>query len=491
MRAQLARSFLWALLAGGIMASALPLTAGAANAADDLITLNSTGSGTAGTGIRVNYKAGQFQVMRAGSNQLFNPSIQSPPSSTLYNGIAMSLTTSPTTATGRTVYPTGFNATQANSGTGMDKDTFDTYDTYLINPATGGRISGTSTTGSGSFVSEMSFTDPDSGLVYKVTMRVDYVYPDEWMKQTFTVSIPAGNTKTIRLFNVYDTYLGSSDTGPGYYQSASTSAVEMVYTQKTGVFEGLARLSGPQWAGYASENYKNVVFSQSQVGTTRYGPGFGANLTKRIDPTTTTDNGIGINWDFGTNGTTGSTVAPASAVTTQPAVGLFTFALPPAPPTITTASVGPAAPNVPFTASLAGSVNYGTMADATWALAPGSSLPPGLTLSAKGTVSGTPTTPGSYTYTVTLTDSLGNPTSKTFTTVVSPTITYDANGATGTIAAQSGAAGSTVTLDSGSSLNGGRSSFLGCVRERPDVSVVERRDVSVSGVVMMPCLRRG
>ena len=413
-----------------------------AEAADGSITLNTAGGTTTSNGIKVTYASGQFQVSRVGGQQLFGPTYW-PPSVWLYNGVALALT-SPTGGTGTIVYPREFRYPIA--GGTLTETMYTSVDTYLVNDA-GQRISGTSTTGSGSLVSEMTYVT--GGLTYKVTMRVDYAYPDQWMKQSFTVSIPAGNTSTIRLYNLYDTYLGASDTGPGYYQAASTTAVQMVYTEKTGVFEGLARLSGPAWAGYASENYSNVVFSQST-----YGPGYGKNLGNVIN-SSVVDNGIGINWDFGTNGTTGSTTAAASAVTTEPAVGLFTFAMPPAPPTISTASVGPGSVNAPFSQSLAGTVNYGT--DKTWALASGT-LPPGVTLAANGAVSGTPTAAGSYTYTVSLTDSLGTQTTKTYTTVIAagPEITTTSlpDGTTGTaysqtVAATGGTGTLTYSLDSG------------------------------------------
>jgi hypothetical protein len=55
----------------------------------------------------------------------------------------------------------------------------------------------------------------------------------------------------------------------------------------------------------------------------------------------------------------------------------------------------------------------------TWALANGSSLPAGLSLSAAGLISGTPTTAGSYTFTVRLTDVSGNVGAKLFSLAVS------------------------------------------------------------------------
>ena len=249
-----------------------------AYAADDRIVLNSAGGTTSSNGIKITYASGQFQVSRVGGQQLFGPTWW-PPSVWLYNGVALALT-SPTGGTGTVVYPKEFRYPIA--GGPLTEVFYTSVDTYLVNDA-GQRISGLSVTGSGSFVSEMTYVT--GGLTYKVTMRVDYTFPDQWMKQSFTVTIPAGNTSTIRLYNLYDTYLGASDTGPGYYQPGTDDTVQMVYTSKTGVFEGLARLSGPTWAGYASENYSNVVFSQSS-----YGPGYGKNLSNVINPSSSVDN---------------------------------------------------------------------------------------------------------------------------------------------------------------------------------------------------------
>jgi hypothetical protein len=68
----------------------------------------------------------------------------------------------------------------------------------------------------------------------------------------------------------------------------------------------------------------------------------------------------------------------------------------------------------------------------TWTLASGT-LPPGLTLSSGGVLSGTPTTPGTYVFTVQATDSLGltgtqNVTLATFPTITSPTISVPGDG---------------------------------------------------------------
>mgnify|MGYP000393793408 CR=1 FL=1 len=57
--------------------------------------------------------------------------------------------------------------------------------------------------------------------------------------------------------------------------------------------------------------------------------------------------------------------------------------------------------------------------------------PAGLLLSDTGVLSGTPTTAGSFTFTVTMTDTSGISTTKDFTIVINATITYSGNGNTG------------------------------------------------------------
>ncbi|MCC7340212.1 MAG: putative Ig domain-containing protein [Bryobacterales bacterium] len=79
-------------------------------------------------------------------------------------------------------------------------------------------------------------------------------------------------------------------------------------------------------------------------------------------------------------------------------------------PTITTPSPLPAASiNTPYSTQLAAAGGTGSRA---WSLAQGSSMPPGLTLTSGGAITGTPTQPGIFNFTAVVTDSLGVPGSK-------------------------------------------------------------------------------
>lgn len=103
----------------------------------------------------------------------------------------------------------------------------------------------------------------------------------------------------------------------------------------------------------------------------------------------------------------GDDSTPAATPAATPAGFVITTASPLASGTVGTAYV-------PVTLAATG----GT-APLTWALATGSSLPAGLTLSTAGVISGTPTTAGTATFTVTVTDS----TAKTASKALSITVT--------------------------------------------------------------------
>jgi Putative Ig domain len=128
----------------------------------------------------------------------------------------------------------------------------------------------------------------------------------------------------------------------------------------------------------------------------------------------------------------------------------------------------------------------GGLAPYTWTLASGSSLPPGLTLdSSAGTISGTPTTAGSYTFTIQTADSENPPATITqaYTLVVAPhvaiTTTTLPDGALNTdylatLTATGGVAPYTWTLAIGSSLPPGltlnsSTGVLGGIPTAPEV----------------------
>lgn len=277
-------------------------TASPSHAADNQITLNSAGGTNSTDGIRVVYKGGSWQVIRNGTGQLYNPNSLPEGPDTVYNG-------------------TWLTVSDGSSGEVVGSNLVATGNGITYSPWTAVNTTGSSTAGSGSFTSDL--TAVIGGLTYVVHLTVNYSAPNSYFTQTYTVDIPAGNTKEVRLYNAYDTFLSGGDSGAGFYSAGPPTQVGVVKN----VIEALQYVSGPTWAGYASTTYTGIVDSDQG-----WGQGFGTNYPNEINPDPNTDNGIGVNWDFGT-----------SPGTTAPAKLFFSFTTPGAPgsPTNPVGTPGP------------------------------------------------------------------------------------------------------------------------------------------------------
>ncbi len=281
-----------------LAAGSLVVAAGPSQATDSQITLNSAGGSTAVDGIQIVYQHGQWQVLRNGVGQLYGPGTL-PRNSLMFNSVFLTVSGEGTGMVVGAITPDSL-------ATGFTAEDWDTVNTV-----------GPSSTGSGSFTSTLSKTINDR--TYQVNLATTYTFPNDFMTQTYSVVIPAGNTANVKLYTPYDTYLGVSDLGPGYFLPGPPAEVGV---QRPSVVEAIQYVSGPAWAGYASANYRKISFSSG--GASGWGQGFGTNYPNDIDPNPDTDNGIGVNWDFG--------VTPG---TTTPAVYKFFFTLgtPPTPAT--------------------------------------------------------------------------------------------------------------------------------------------------------------
>lgn len=131
-------------------------------------------------------------------------------------------------------------------------------------------------------------------------------------------------------------------------------------------------------------------------------------------------NGASLTIPSGTTLTNEGTVTNSGALTNNGTINNF-GTLPDniqgtAPPSITTTSLDDGAENAAYTATLAAD---GEPTSWTWSADTNSSLPPGLALSTSGVISGTPTTQGTYNFTVTATNSGGSD-SKSLSITINP-----------------------------------------------------------------------
>ena len=131
-------------------------------------------------------------------------------------------------------------------------------------------------------------------------------------------------------------------------------------------------------------------------------------------------NGASLTIPSGTTLTNEGTVTNSGALTNNGTINNF-GTLPDniqgtAPPSITATSLDDGAENAAYTATLAAD---GEPTSWTWSADTNSSLPPGLALSTSGVISGTPTTQGTYNFTVTATNSGGSD-SKSLSITINP-----------------------------------------------------------------------
>jgi len=97
----------------------------------------------------------------------------------------------------------------------------------------------------------------------------------------------------------------------------------------------------------------------------------------------------------------GAVLASAGYFTTKQ----FTLTVAPTLIISTNGTLPSAVAGQPYSLTFAATGGIGSY---TWTVTSGSTLPAGLTLSSSGTLSGTPSTAGNYTFTITCTDGAGN-----------------------------------------------------------------------------------
>jgi hypothetical protein len=167
-----------------------------------------------------------------------------------------------------------------------------------------------------------------------------------------------------------------------------------------------------------------VSYSQNLTASGGYGAGtYTFALTAGSLPPGLQLNAVGAIYGIPTAvGGYGFTVQVTSHSNVNPSVTAscaFSIIISPAPVTVTTSSLPAGTVGVPYSQPLAAT---GGLPPYTWQLT-GGSLPGGLTLASYGTISGTPTTAGTFTFQVTVTDSQQNTASGSVSIKINPALT--------------------------------------------------------------------
>jgi len=249
------------------------------------VTINPSGGTGPGTGIRVHVgPTGQVQVIRNGNGQFYSPSAT--PGATTNPGISTGLSNGVYLAVGTTnVFgPLHFAATPV---TGITAAEF----TPISNTLT------PQPSGSGSATTVLRATV--GGRNYDVSVRYDYVFPNDFVTVTHTLTIPSGNTVPVRLYHALDAYLGGDDNGPSFFVQGPPTVVGG-FRQLSNIVLAWRFRGGVPWTGYYGGFYecmfRDVLCPMGSGGGNNV---FGANTFNNWVDGTVKDNGFAIMWNFG------------------------------------------------------------------------------------------------------------------------------------------------------------------------------------------------
>jgi hypothetical protein len=232
----------------------------------NVATLNETGGTNASNGLRISIgSTGVLQIQRLNIGQIYLPSALPLADNTnpmgTYNSISLAVGStlfSSNPGLGLTPWTIIHNTCQAtiNTQTGTQRDTIIMQGMVGLN-------------------------------TYTVRTIFTYTMPNDYFTIDYQVTIPPGNTSVIKLSHAFDSYLGSSDFGPGFL--SGTAPYLTVGTTKPGVIEAFRYRSGMAWTKYYSAKYHDISFLVAG----------GGDLNNLIDTSATTDNGMGIQINMG------------------------------------------------------------------------------------------------------------------------------------------------------------------------------------------------
>lgn len=225
-------------------------------------TLNPNGGTRSGDGLRVEIAANtQMQVWRAGVAQGDDPTA-APPSARVNNSVYLAI--------GSTLY--GATCVEC-AATAI--------------PWT--PVSQTAVTGDG------TATNPFRGTTVvragvdgpTVTLLTTYALRDDAIVQHITVDIPAGTKDAVKLYHVFDTYLGGYGAAPAYARPAVGTPTVFGVKQR-GTFVVFSSPI-PMWSDWFSGDF--LAGHARVMG--------GGDLLHTLDPSPSTDNAIGAQWNLG------------------------------------------------------------------------------------------------------------------------------------------------------------------------------------------------
>ncbi len=205
-------------------------------------------------------RVGSIQIYRDGVEQLYNPN-NSPNNRSMFNGVFL---------------------LDDNYLVATRSDALDGWNARWT-----GTVSGVS--GSGTMADPWAMTaflSSNDGGLYDIDITYSYVDGNDFFDVSLVPTVPAGNTDTIKIFHIFDTFLDGSDNGSAYTTGVSPHSV--VGVQSATNIEAFI-VGNRQWDRYSSHFYYTVLNE----------PFYDGQLSNILDTDVTTDNAAGVQWTLG------------------------------------------------------------------------------------------------------------------------------------------------------------------------------------------------
>jgi hypothetical protein len=184
-----------------------------------------------------------------------------------------------------------------------------TWSTIQVVSTSGSAVAGARTSATGSAQATVRYTVVKGGLTYTMDRAVSYVYPNDYVQDSYTFTIPTGNTDTVKFYLGGDTAPGSSDQGYGIMLTSPVRTVISLNTSSQIMF-GFREVAGSKIFDGATSQSFSAPYTAVGLG----------NDIGYVVTASTHDAGLMMQWNLGS--TPGTQTASLEQFATQQGTNL-------------------------------------------------------------------------------------------------------------------------------------------------------------------------
>lgn len=183
------------------------------------------------------------------------------------------------------------------------------WNSISITSTSGATAVGARTSATGNSGAVIRYTAVKNSFTYIIDRTVSYTYPNDYVTDSYTFTIPEGNSEAVKFYLGGDTAPGSSDQGYGIMLTSPVRSVISLNTSSQIMF-GFREIAGDKtFDGATSQSYSAPYATVSQGGNIGY-----------VVTSSTHDAGLMMQWNLGS--TPGTQTASLQQFSTQQGTNL-------------------------------------------------------------------------------------------------------------------------------------------------------------------------